>query len=321
MSDETVEIAFCIDDAYALPMSVTLRSILAHTKRKLRVHVLDGGISAASREKILRVGGDAVRIVTPPPKVRELHESPLSKHWSGVILLRLELHDLLPKLDRVLSLDADLLIRSDIGELWDEGMPADCPVRMALSTLAPFGYPSLRDCGFHARSLHFNSGIMDMNLRVLRTRMVEAVAVLASHPNLLFPEMDAFNIAYQGEIGRLASRWHVQLHSYYRMFGADTSPARLAGIMGEAEMSEADGHPAIVHFLERWKPWHTDSEAHHGAYAVEWRRHAMDTVWGPELEAFAHKTTAARVVKALREELSALPAATRNDVLSACREP
>ena len=41
MTTDTIHLAFCIDDAYALPMSVTLRSLLAHTKRPIRAHVID----------------------------------------------------------------------------------------------------------------------------------------------------------------------------------------------------------------------------------------------------------------------------------------
>jgi lipopolysaccharide biosynthesis glycosyltransferase len=231
-------------------------------------------------------------------------------HWSGAILLRLELHELLPDVPRALSLDADLLVRDDIGKLWDEGIAPDCPVRMALSSLAPFGYPALHDCGFAKGALHFNSGIMDLNLDVLRTRMREPIAVLEANPSLLFPEMDAFNIAFQGEIGRIASRWHVQLHSYYRMFGTETAPARLAGIIDAAEANEAAKNPALVHFLERWKPWHSDAAETHGEYAAEWRRIAVETVWAAELEAFARTTTAARVKRAVSEALRPLGVAS-----------
>jgi lipopolysaccharide biosynthesis glycosyltransferase len=306
MTTETIHVAFCIDDAYALPMSVTLRSLLAHTKRPVRAHVIDGGLSPASVQKIKNDAGDCVRIVSPVARSRELHASPLSVHWSGALLLRLELHELLADVPRVLSLDADLLVMDDIGKLWDEGIAPSCPVRMALSSLAPFGYPALREHGFAPGALHFNSGIMDLNLDVLRTRMHEAVRVLEAHPTLLFPEMDAFNIAFQSEIGRIASRWHVQLHSYYRIFGAETAPARLAGLIDQAEANEAVSAPGLVHFLERWKPWHSDAEENHGEFAVAWRRFAMETTWASEVDGFARSTTSARVKKALKEALGPL---------------
>lgn len=310
VSSDTIHVVFCVDDAYALPMSVTLRSLLARTKRQVRAHVVDGGLSPRSRDKIMADAGDVVRIVSPVTRTRELHESPLSMHWSGAILLRLELHELLPDVPRALSLDADLLVRDDIGKLWDEGIAPGCPVRMALSSLAPFGYPALHDCGFAQGALHFNSGIMDLNLDVLRTRMREPIAVLEANPSLLFPEMDAFNIAFQGEIGRIASRWHVQLHSYYRMFGAETAPARLAGLIDAKEAEEAAKNPGLVHFLERWKPWHSDAEETHGEYAVEWRRMAAETVWAPEVDSFARATTAVRVRRAVTEALRPLSVAS-----------
>lgn len=298
-----VEVVFCIDDAYALPASVTMRSILATTRRDVRFHVIDGGIAPSSVEKLVASGGPNVRITAPRTSARDLKESHLSSYWSGVILRRLELHELLPDIDRVLSLDADLLVRDDIGLLWDQGIRPDCPMRMALATLAPFGYSGLYERGFGRRTAYFNCGVMDLNLRVLRDRMREAAEILLKFPDFLFPEMDAFNVAFQNEIDRIEARWHVQLHSYYRMFGPGASPAELGGLIEDVEARAALENPALVHFLERWKPWHADSESHHGELAKEWMEHARATVWRDTLTAFGAVTMRSRLKKELRDVL------------------
>jgi lipopolysaccharide biosynthesis glycosyltransferase len=301
--NDYVEVVFCIDDAYALPASVTMRSILATTRRAVRFHVVDGGITPSSVEKLVASGGPNVRILAPRTVARDLNESHLSSYWSGVILRRLELHELLPDIDRVLSLDADLLVRDDIGLLWDQGVRSDCPMRMALATLAPFGYSGLYDRGFGRRTAYFNCGVMDLNLTVLRRRMREAAETLHKFPDFLFPEMDAFNVAFQNEIDRIEARWHVQLHSYYRMFGPGASPAELGGLIEEDEARAASENPALVHFLERWKPWHADSQSHHGELAKEWTDHARATVWRDTLPAFGAATMRSRLKKELSDVL------------------
>ena len=144
---------------------------------------------------------------------------------------------------------------------------------------------------------------MDLNLKVLRDRMREAVDLLHKFPDFLFPEMDAFNVAFQNEIGRIEARWHVQLHSYYRMFGPGASPAELGGLIELEEARAASENTALVHFLERWKPWHADSEVHHGDLAREWTEHARSTVWSDMLPAFGTSTMRSRLKKELRDVL------------------
>lgn len=251
-------------------------------------------------------GGPSVRLITPSTAERSLHESPLASYWSSVVLRRLELQDLLPDLDRVLCLDADLLVREDIGALWDQGIREDCPLRMAIETLTPFGYAGLQERGLRPRAPYFNCGVMDLNLRVLRNRMAEAVNVLQKFPDLMFPEMDALNLAFQNEIDRIESRWHVQLHSYYRMFGSGASPAELGGVIDVDEARAAVERPAIIHFLERWKPWHVDAEERHGAFAKEWEQHARSTVWRDDLSSFAVEATTRRLRRELDELLRPL---------------
>lgn len=301
MASDTVRVVFCIDDAYALPTSVAVMSMLETTKRDVEFYFVDGGLSASSRDRLSTICRGHATFVSPRAALTDLSPSHLSGYWSPVILARLDLPRVLRGLARVLSLDGDILVLDDIGELWDQGMAETTPLRMALSSLAPYGYPGLRAAGFDASSLHFNSGVIDMNLDVLDRRISEASRVLEANPQILFPEMDALNVAFQGEIERIESRWHVQLHSYYHMFGVAGAPACLAGIIDADEARRAIEDPALVHFLERWKPWHLDADARHSQFATRWRELARMTPWASELEAFSQAATLRRTRKELAE--------------------
>src|SRR6478735_12050971 len=55
-----ITVVSATDDAYAMPLAVTIRSVLDHlaADRFLRLYVLDGGLSDANKDRLLKSWND-----------------------------------------------------------------------------------------------------------------------------------------------------------------------------------------------------------------------------------------------------------------------
>src|SRR5262245_21131412 len=114
---EPIWLVSAADDNYAMPLAVTIRSAIdsLDPARELNVCILDGGLSIESKERLLRswqAPRVTVRWLEPP--VAQIADLKTENHLNLVTYLRLFMPSLLPaSLDRVIFLDADLLIRSE----------------------------------------------------------------------------------------------------------------------------------------------------------------------------------------------------------------
>src|SRR5262245_15468305 len=117
-----ISIVSAADDNYAMPLAVTIRSAIDHLRpeQQLCVYILNGGRSALSplrTEKSRRPPHVQVQFLRPP--VEQIADLKTENHLNLVTYLRLFMPQLLPaELDRVIFLDADLLIQKNLAGLW-----------------------------------------------------------------------------------------------------------------------------------------------------------------------------------------------------------
>src|SRR4029077_19021036 len=114
-TDPDPVVVLAADDAFAMPLAVTVRSALENLSpaRKLSVYVLDGGISDATKERVERswpAGRFQITWVNVDPAA--LARVPISGHANHVNYYRILMPWLLPaEVKRVIYLDADLIVR------------------------------------------------------------------------------------------------------------------------------------------------------------------------------------------------------------------
>ena len=175
MGDKTINLATAIDDSYTLPLLVMLRSACRNLSAgwNLCVFILGYQITANSRAE-LESGLDGL-----PVRVhwKTLDLEPVRPYWPAVgagggitIYYRLFLGDVLPgSAERVIFVDADVLVEGDLAELWDS--PFDGHIVQAV----PDAYSDLNvarlarvdfsnDDRFAAGTPYFNAGVMLVDL-------------------------------------------------------------------------------------------------------------------------------------------------------------
>ncbi|MDA9409913.1 hypothetical protein XH80_25165 [Bradyrhizobium sp. CCBAU 45384] len=241
-------IVFACDGAYAMQLATTLRSVTEANQGwwPLNIHVLVDDFPNDARTRVLASipeGSASLRWITVD--LEPFWKFSPGEFISWMIFARLLIPVLFPEtVNRVLYLDADLLVLDDLGPLWDadlEGAAAGA-VLDALDPLLKIGGPGLEQLPTVRN--YFNSGVLLIDLARWRQEQISerAIEYLTGHPHSLFPDQDALNVACDGLWKALDTRWNFQNHYETRI----------------ADMSSAD-QPAIVHFVTRGKPWKASS--------------------------------------------------------------
>ncbi len=259
-ASDRIFVACAADDAFAMPLAVTLRSALdtLSEPHALEAWVLDGGIGAANRERLERSLASPrleLRFVAPGPQafggIRHRGRA------SRTAYFRILAAELLPaSISRVIYLDADVQVTADLARLWAEPQRG-LPVLAVRDAGAPNvssarGLLNYRELGLAPDLPYFNSGVMTLDLALWREeRLAERLLrYLESHAHAIrWWDQDALNAVLAGRWGELDPRWN-QIPQFWEPVAdaADPFPAPLR------ELVIRD--PWIVHYSTWSKPWH-----------------------------------------------------------------
>jgi len=249
------------DDAYAMPLAVTLRSAqdgLAPGSC-LDVTVIDGGLRPASRERVLRsLDPERVAVRFAPAETRALRglrvdpgRISLATYYRLLLALVLP-----PETPRALYLDSDLVVAGDLSRLFSLELGGHVLLAARDAGLPSFGaHPRPGSLGAGAlapETPYFNAGVMLVDGPRWRSQRVaeRVLEHLARHPREnRFHDQDGLNAVLAGGFGELDPRWNQlpQLHAWRSWRENPYGPER-------CEAALAD--PWIVHFATWSKPWH-----------------------------------------------------------------
>lgn len=269
-------LASAADDAYTMPLAVSVRSAIEHLDpaRRLGVVVLDGGISAANRRRLERSWPrERVEIcwIRPDPA---LFQGISTWRWlSRVAYYRLLLPRLLPEtLDRVIYLDVDLVVQHDLGALWEE--PFQGALALAVQDpSSPFfdsrramppgwempadGFTQQPVRDLDARGLsptlpYLNSGLLVLELPAWRHENItdQLLACLRSAPKdyLIGGDQYPLNVVLAERWRALDPRWNALAVMHERRSWRETH-------MDASTFERVLEDPWIVHWAGPRKPW------------------------------------------------------------------
>ncbi|MER7517203.1 glycosyltransferase family 8 protein [Streptomyces sp. NPDC126499] len=272
-------VGFAVDEAYALPMAVAGRSLIDHYAgpAPLEIMVLDLGITAPTRARVLASWPPGTRVRFVPLPRENLDGLPLSDHefvlhLNRNVYGRWFLPELLPPAyRRLVYLDADILVLRDPSPLWRidlEGQPFAAAQDKGIPYVSSeLGVPDYREMGLPARTKYFNAGVMVIDLDRWRTARIRerALHYARSHPDMRFADQEALNAVSGGAWTEFPREWNCPVEE-------------------ELLAAHHQADPRIIHFLGPDKPWVTDvTWAPHcqAAYTACLRR----TAWATELPA------------------------------------
>jgi len=274
-ADGELHVALAADDAYLPHCAAVLSSLRAHDHAApLHAHLLhpaELGTDALAR-LVSMSDGQTLTITPHPIAPRRVAGLPAWGRIPQTMWYRVLLPELLPAADRVLYVDADVLVVDSLAPLWatplaDHWVAAvtNVPERHMLGHAAGLGLPGPQ--------AYFNSGVLLFNLAAMRRdHRTEALLDCAREHagRLLWPDQDALNLVLAPRRRVLHPRWNV-MNSMRRFAWAGE-------LLGETEASEAIDRPGIVHFEgpRENKPWHVLCDH---PYRERYAEHRRDTPW------------------------------------------
>jgi len=268
-------VVIAADDRFGMPLAVTLRSALDNlaADRKLVVYVLDGGIKDLTKTRVLAsLPAGRYQIEWLTVDAAALAGLPVSGHINLVSYYRILLPRVLPtSINRVIYLDADLLVCADLARLWDCDLgdhlclaAQDCaaPYLDASQVLANYErcrrylgsawpVPNFRELRLSPQAAYFNAGVMLVDLARWRTEDLSArlLACLGEHrEHVLWWDQYALNVVLAGRCGPLDLRWNQGSHAFIY-------PSWQQSPFDRETYARFRDDPYIVHFTTRFKPW------------------------------------------------------------------
>jgi len=247
MSSKILPIASAINDSYLLPLMVTLESLKQRLSPgyQLELYLIHSGMTQDGIDLISSI----VTTHSMLPSHLQLASMPYDSKFPREAAFPLLLAELLPEsLERVLFLDADLLVMDDLSEIWEFPLD-DCVVAAVTDSAVPLcssprGVKGWQGLGIPADAAYFNGGVLLIHLARWRQREITAKVdryLKTTSEQIDFLHQEAMNAVLWNEWKSLDARWNLL--------------ASHAGRLHRRSASDSWRHPGIVHFAGRMKPW------------------------------------------------------------------
>lgn len=253
-----MHLALATDRAY-LPWCATavLSALEVNRPCEVQVHVLHLGDLLPSDvtrlESMVRERGATLDLHEIDPAVLSSLPSKGPKLGGLISWARVMLADALSDVDRVIYLDADVLVTGSMEDLWQQPL-GDAALGAVANVVEPAMRSHVSSLGLPRGASYFNAGVLLIDLCWWREHdcgeRLSDVA-LAGAGALPWFDQDALNVVFAGRWKPLAPRWNAQNSLW------SWAPWAVE-VFGWEAVHEATTAPAILHFEgpSLNKPWH-----------------------------------------------------------------
>jgi lipopolysaccharide biosynthesis glycosyltransferase/glycosyltransferase involved in cell wall biosynthesis len=276
---ETLVVVAAADDNFAMPLAAMVKSVLCNLSpdRRMLLYVIDGGLGEELRSRLLESwSSDRLLVRWLQPEFSTLQRMKVTGHVNLLTYSRLLIPALLPYAHRkALYLDCDIIVRGDLGEIWDQDMgdrhllavqDMTAPWMCSETALANFeacrpylsaaeALTNYRELNIPPHTKYFNAGLLLLNLEKWRAtdaarRIIE---YLRDNPDQVrWWDQDGLNAILHRDWGELDLPWN-QIPHIFRYPSWRESP------FSEADYKAITELPKAIHYSARSKPWHGDN--------------------------------------------------------------
>ena len=292
--EHDLHVVMLVVSSYAMAAAVALRSAIDATSGRILFYIFDHGLQPEDKLKLeasipqARAYEVTLWFQALLPGSRGIKDP----FWAKLDLL---MHPFLLSSERVLYLDADVLVRRDLKDLFRTDIGGK-PFGAVRDIEFPLGPPGLFEADRTPK--YFNSGVLLVNLDLFRQRIPEmnnALATLQETPhkykhkdqdflNVFFPDFYELDIVWNATgLGTYASWSSTSWASDDR---DNTWPQGLATLLADPAIVHFDGpvHPSLTSILNNdcqpWlgKPWGY-SGGHGNPFTEHWWEVLEKTAW------------------------------------------
>lgn len=264
--NNNIALACSMDDKFAPYGAVAIASILEHASagNHYDIIILHDGLAARHRRLLsgLAAGRRNCRIrfryTGRQFQLYGAQHFSLHGYFSRAVYYRLFLPELLPAYDRILYLDADIVVLHDVAELYGLEL-GDC----LLGAARDFGmqikvrrYPAFAEYMRETLKLkrpddYFLSGVLLMDLKRCREERMTAAWIdhLKRIGNPAFPDQDVLNVGAEGRVRFFEAEWNALWFMEDEYADLTFDPACLA------EYERSQHSYKLLHYCSGIKPW------------------------------------------------------------------
>lgn len=246
MIEKTIPIFFSADDNYVPFLAVAIRSLIDNASKKYNydIVVLNSGLTDENMKRIKKMEEEKfnIKFVDVNPKIENITSkltSRLRDYYSISIYYRLFIPSLFPAYNKVIYLDADVVLVDDISKLYFEDINDYLVGGIPDEVIA--GDKIFQDYTKYALDLepgrYFNSGVLLMNLDKFREEKIEEKFLyLLDKYNFdtVAPDQDYLNVLCKDKVKYVDRGW-------------DRMP--------NVDETFDDSHLHLIHFNMFQKPW------------------------------------------------------------------
>lgn len=243
--NNTIPIFFAVDDGYIPFLAVAIESILAHASKEnyYLIKILYTNISDKNKRKIKKYENDILNIefVDLTYYINEVKDKLYTRdYYTKTTYFRLFLPDLYPQFDKVIYLDSDVTVLTDIADLYNinvkDNLVAAAPDDVIQNEPVFQEYVE-KVVGVSDYRHYFNAGILVMNLDELRKFKFQEkfLYLLETTKYAVVQDQDYLNRMCKGRVKLIDNTWN-------RMpIGGDIIPRE---------------EIKLIHYNLAYKPWH-----------------------------------------------------------------
>lgn len=243
-----MNILFSINDNYIEQIKVLIYSILAHNRDvKIIFYFIDGDLSEISKKIIQECVGDGkaeVRFVQIDNQM--FAKAPKRKNISVETYYRLLAFELLPEVNKVLYLDADILVTGSLKRLYNKDISKVCIAGVLDQGEVQKDKKHKIQLGLNPNSNYINAGVLLMNLeRIRKIKTKEEIFdfITKKQQKLKYQDQDIINAIYSDEIMLIETKYN-------------QSPLYNSLDDFKKYYSKKRRYPVIIHYMgEKTKPW------------------------------------------------------------------
>ena len=270
--EKYINIAFVTDDKYVTPTVVAITSLMDHIgiSTKYNIFIITAGLSKENEKlfnsfntKHYNISLKIVKSTTSIEELSKIHgetlESPdFSVYLSATptALLKFEISELLPNIDKILYLDSDILIQDDLIDLFNIDLNDNYVA--AVRDLPQVLYDNQRIGGDITGRDYFNSGVMLLNLKKMRKNNTSEL-LIATKINLqdkTLMDQNVFNMVFKDNIMQLSFLYNFCYTNMERSKDKyDIKQLNQCYRTHYSNFNEIIPDIKIVHFSSKVKPW------------------------------------------------------------------
>jgi len=254
---DIIDIVFITDNNFAMPTGVAIYSLYINRSSGLsyNINVFCNNVEKLYRDKLLELSKPDFKIKVIDICESELHRKFIKKDFPVSIsaTFKFFLPELLPDLDKVMYIDGDVIIQSDLSEFYSNDISEVYAGVIKDYHALTFKGDVWKRLGVKFEA-YFNSGVMLLNLKRLReSEITKRLVDYRLNGINYYMDQDALNVVFGGLVRFLPFGYNLTLTNWRNKSSLELS--EYYGLKVENDKYDYLRNADIVHFASSDKPW------------------------------------------------------------------